>query len=238
MKKLFTLLLISLVWNLSAQTIFVERTYNVGSQDWNSFLELYDSFYGDVNFKSGGLVIDWIRIGEGDYTIRTVRYGDMNNWGMTEERPEYEGPNFWSRRNQYINDFGPSYAGKSLYRQGDGSKHNTQQRWYMKVSDPQKFFIAFQDFLKANKEAFGDRWISLVQYTVGGPDGATHSVGMSAESWIEMEQTRDAIFKNEKTVNDFFINRGPVEEIYNVIHRRMRHYNNTRNKNKTFGDMW
>jgi hypothetical protein len=53
-----------------------------------------------------------------------------------------------------------------------------------------------------------------------------------------MEQTRDAIFKNEKTVNDFFINRGPVEEIFNVIHRRMRHYNNTRNKNKSFGDMW
>ena len=36
------------------------------------------------------------------------------------------------------------------------------------------------------KKVFGDRWISLSAF--GNPGGATHSVTMSGESWMELEQ--------------------------------------------------
>ena len=70
----------------------------------------------------------------------------MNNWGIKTEIPEYEGPNFWTRTSQHITKYGPRYAGASAYRQGDGSKHNTRQKWNLKVENPQQFVKAFKTF--------------------------------------------------------------------------------------------
>ena len=232
MKKVIFLFSLFISVSALAQTIFSERHYSVLQKDMNSFLDLNDNYVGDIEFKSGGVVIDWIRIGGGDFNVRVVRYGNMNNWGIQTELSEYEGPNFWSRRNQQIEDFGPSFAGTSVFRQGDGSKHNTQQRWYLKVENPEQFMKAFKTFLKDNKDVFGERWISVVGYTVGNPDGATHSVAMSGESWMELEQIRAKIFANG-SAEKFLSSRGNVEDLHNVLHRRMRHYNNERNKTKT-----
>ena len=237
MKKIIFLFNLLISVSAIAQTIFSERNYSVPQKDMNSFLELNDNYFGDIEFKSGGVVIDWIRIGGGDFNVRVVRYGNMNNWGIQTELSEYEGPNFWSRRNQQIEDFGPSFAGTSVFRQGDGSKHNTQQRWYLKVENPEQFMKAFKTFLKDNKDVFGDRWISVVGYTVGNPDGATHSVAMSGESLMELEQIRAKIFANG-SAEKFLSSRGNVEDLHNVLHRRMRHYNNERNKTKTYDNMW
>jgi len=237
MKKVIFLFSLFISVSALAQTIFSERHYSVLQKDMNSFLDLNDNYFGDIEFKSGGVVIDWIRIGGRDFNVRVVRYGNMNNWGIQTELSEYEGPNFWSRRNQQIEDFGPSFAGTSVFRQGDGSKHNTQQRWYLKVENPKQFMKAFKTFLKDNKDVFGERWISVVGYTVGNPDGATHSVAMSGESWMELEQIRAKIFANG-SAEKFLSSRGNVEDLHNVLHRRMRHYSNERNKTKTYDNMW
>lgn len=220
-----------------AQTIFNVGNYQVEWKDMNSFLELNDNFYGDVEFNSGGMVIDWYRIGSEDFNIRIGRYGDMNDWGVKTERAEYEGPNFWTRRAQYISDFGKNYAGTVVYNQGSNGNHNTQQRWYLKVENPEQFVKAFKTFLNDNKKVFGDRWISLVAYTVGNPNGATHSVAMSAEGWPELEQIRAEVTANG-TAAKFINSRGTVEDLHNVVYRRMRHYNNQRNDAKTYADMW
>ena len=237
MKKVIFLFSLFISVSALAQTIFSERHYSVLQKDMNSFLDLNDNYFGDIEFKSGGVVIDWIRIGGGDFNVRVVRYGNMNNWGIQTELSEYEGPNFWSRRNQQIEDFGPSFAGTSVFRQGDGSKHNTQQRWYLKVENPKQFMKAFKTFLKDNKDVFGERWISVVGYTVGNPDGATHSVAMSGESWMELEQIRAKIFANG-SAEKFLSSRDNVEDLHNVLHSRMRHYSNERNKTKTYDNMW
>ena len=39
-------------------------------------------------------------------------------------------------------------------------------------------------------------------------------------------------------LKNFLSSRGNVEDVNNVLHRRMRHYNNKRNKSKTYDDMW
>ncbi|MCH1418094.1 MAG: hypothetical protein L7U68_06070, partial [Flavobacteriaceae bacterium] len=81
------------------------------------------------------------------------------------------------------------------------------------------------------------RWISLSAYTVANPGGATHSVTMSGESWMELEKVRAQVFANG-TAEKFFNSRGKVEDVNNALYRRMRHYNNERNKAKTYDDMW
>ena len=238
MKKIFiaTAFLISICFVCSEYDLR-NKSISSSRKDMSSFLELYDNYYGDIEFKSGGVIIDWIRVGNGDFNVRVGRYGDMNNWGIKTEMSEYEGPNFWTRTSQHITKYGPRYAGTSVYRQGDGSKHNTRQKWNLKVENPQQFLKAFKAFLNDNKKVFGDRWISLSAYTVGNPGGATHSVTMSGESWMELEQVRAQVFANG-TAEKFLSSRGNVEDVNNVLHRRMRHYNNKRNKSKTYDDMW
>ena len=238
MKKLFITAVCLFSISLTAQDIiFAISQYEVPRKDMNSFLELNDNYYGDIEFKSGGVVIDWIRIGNGEFNVRVGRYGDMNNWGIETEMSEYEGPNFWTRRSQHITKYGPRYAGTSIYRQGNGSKHNTRQKWDLNVENPQQFLKAFKTFLNDNKKVFGDRWINLAAYTVANPGGATHSVTMSGESWMELERVRAQVFDNG-TAEKFLSSRGKVEDVNNALHRRMRHYNNERNKSKTYDDMW
>ena len=77
MKKLFITALFLFSISLTAQDIiFAISQYEVPRKDMNSFLELNDNYYGDIEFKSGGVVIDWIRIGNGEFNVRVGRYGD------------------------------------------------------------------------------------------------------------------------------------------------------------------
>ena len=54
---------------------------------------------------------------------------------------------------------------------------------------------------------------------------------------MELEQVRAKVFANG-SAEKFLNARGSVEDVYSVMHRRMRHYNNERNKAKTYKEMW
>ena len=137
-----------------------------------------------------------------------------------------------------VNEFGPSYAGASAYRNGKSNpNHKVQQRWYLKVKDPEKFVVAFKKFIKSSEKMMGNRWITVKAYTVNNPHGATHSVAMSGENWQELESLRSDILGSKAFIN-FMNERGQVEDLANIMYRRMRHYNNENNKAKTFDDMW
>lgn len=232
MKKILVLFLLAPLF-LSAQTVFRASNLHISGKDWSSSLKLYDDYYSTVEFGSGGVVIDRIILGDGEHNIRVVRYGDIEGPGIKTDRPDYQGPAFWRGLSSYVNDYGPSYAGKSLWsNKKSNPEHRVQQRWFMKVKDPKKFMAAFAQFMKSTEEIMGNRWISLAAYTVSSPNGATHTVGISALNWREMEQLREKI--PAQVLETFFKNRGEVEDLGNIMYRRMRHYNNERNKNKTF----
>ena len=237
MKKLLILLLLSPIIS-SSQMISRISELSVSPKNWNSFLEIHDDYYSHVEFKSGGVVIDWIILGNGKTNMRIGRYGDSNNWGLNTERSKYEGPAFWRSRDNYVNEFGPSYAGASAYRNGKSNpNHKVQQRWYLKVNDPEKFMTAFKKFINSTEKMMGNRWITVKAYTVNNPHGATHSVAMSGENWQELESLRSDILGSKAFIN-FMNERGQVEDLANIMYRRMRHYNNENNKAKTFDDMW
>lgn len=211
---------------------------NVSPKNWDSFLGLYDDYWSNVEFKSGGVVVDWIIMGNGETNMRIGRYGESDNWGLKSERPEYQGQAFWRSRDNYVEGNGPSYAGVSAFRNGKSNPdHKVQQRWYLKVEDPEKFMIAFQKFIKSSEKIMGNRWITVKSYTVNNPHGATHSVAMSGESWQELESLRTAIISS-KSFTNFINERGQVEDLANIMYRRMRHYNNDMNSKKTFDAMW
>ena len=228
MKKIVSLIILFIGINTNAQTIVSTSEQLVLPSNWSAYLDLHDKHYGKVTFKEGsGLVIQRIRISEGKYNMRVIRYGKVDDWGVASERGSAEGAAFWRGMGDQVEDWGPNHASKGIFYQGGGNKkYNFAQVYDIKVKDPQAFLGAFKTWLKENKNILKDRWINVSQYTIAGPNGATHSVTITAESWFELEKLREAWLGNARSAQKFFENRGEVTDIRNFLVQRLRHYNN------------
>ena len=228
MKKLLLFTTLFVGFALSAQTIVTSSEQLVKGSNWDAYLGLHDEHYGDANFNEGsGLVIQRIRISESDYNMRVIRYGNMNDWGLSTPMDEYQRPAFWRGVSDQIEKWGPNNASKGIYNQGGGSgKYKFAQIYDAKISNPQAFLSAFKTWLKENDKIIKERWISVSSYTIAGPGGATHSVTISAESWFELEQLRELWGGNTNSAQKFYENRGEVIDTRNFLVQRLRHYNN------------
>ncbi len=215
-----------------SQNIVITSEQRVMPSNWSAYLDLHDDHYGTVTFKEGsGVVVQRIRVSEGKYNMRRVSYGNMNDWGVASEREEYEGSSFWRGMGDQVEEWGPNYASKGLFYQGGGNKqYKFAQVYEAKISDPQAFLKAFKTWLDENKKVIKDRWINVSEFTIAGPNGATHAVTINAESWFELEQMREALLGNAKSAQKFFQNRGEVIDTRNFLVQRLRHYNNKYNK--------
>tara|TARA_A100001015_G_C14765570_1_gene623195 strand:- start:93 stop:809 length:717 start_codon:yes stop_codon:yes gene_type:complete len=238
MKKLFLLGALFLAAYSYSQTIVITSEQEVMPSNWSAYLELHDQFFGDVTFnEGGGVVVQRIRVSDGKYTMRRIRYGKMNNWGISSDRGEFESSSFWRGLGDQVKDWGPNYASKSLFYQGGGNNKNKFAQVYeAKVKDPQAFLNSFKTWLNENKKVIKDRWINVAEFTIAGPNGATHAVTITAENWIELEQMREAWLGNAKSAQKFFQNRGEVIDTRNFLVERLRHYNNDRIKAGTTKD--
>ena len=235
MKKIFFLATFILSAYSYSQTITITSEQSVTPSNWSAYLDLHDEHFGDVTFKEGsGVVVQRIRVSEGEYNMRRIRYGNMNDWGVASEREEHEGSSFWRGMGDQVEDWGPNYASKGLFYQGGGNnKYKFAQVYEAKVNDPQTFLKAFKTWLDENKKVIKDRWINVAEFTIAGPKGATHAVTISAESWSELEQMREAWMTNTKSAQKFFQNRGEVIDTRNFLVQRLRHFNNENIKSGT-----
>jgi hypothetical protein len=115
MKKIFFLATLILSLHSYSQTISITGEQSVMPSNWSAYLDLQDEHFGDVSFKkSSGLLVQRIRVSEGEYNMRRIRYGSMNDWGIASEREEYEGSSFWRGMGDQVEDWGPNYTSKGL----------------------------------------------------------------------------------------------------------------------------
>jgi hypothetical protein len=238
MKKLFLFGALLLTVYSNSQTIVLTSEQQVMPSNWSAYLDLHDQFFGDVVFKEGsGVVVQRIRVSDGKYNMRRIRYGNMDDWGVSSEREEFEGSSFWRGLGDQVEDWGPNNASKGIFYQGGGNnKYKFAQVFEVKVKDPQAFLNAFKIWLDENKKVVKDRWINVSEYTIAGPNGSTHAVTFAAEDWFELEQMREALLGNTKSTQKFFQNRGEVIDTRNFLVQRLRHYNNNTIKEGTTKD--
>ena len=159
-----------------------------GAED--ALVEIFDSYFEEnkITYKSGGFAIMRNAIGgDNTHTHRIIIYGDIYNWGYTEERetPDLEFQVTLNNANNLIKKWTRNESGYILYT-GETSFENYPYRalYEMKVDDPNSYTESFIKMVESSdvKEIMGDRPMHMGAIAGGINDGLSHWVYMGFEN--------------------------------------------------------
>ena len=159
-----------------------------GAED--ALVEIFDNYFeeNEITRKSGGWAIMRNAIGgDNTHTHRIVIYGDIYNWGYTEERetPDLEFQVTLNNANNLIKKWTLNESGYILYT-GETSFENYPYRalYEMKVDDPNSYTESFIKMVESSdvKEIMGDRPMHMGAIAGGINDGLSHWVYMGFEN--------------------------------------------------------
>lgn len=159
-----------------------------GAED--ALVEIFDNYFeeNEITRKSGGWAIMRNAIGgDNTHTHRIVIYGDIYNWGYTEERetPDLEFQVTLNNANNLIKKWTRNESGYILYT-GETSFENYPYRalYEMKVDDPNSYTESFIKMVESSdvKEIMGDRPMHMGAIAGGINDGLSHWVYMGFEN--------------------------------------------------------
>ena len=219
MKK-YIILLISILFNLNTYSqafTAVEITAERGGQA--PLVELFDEYFGDAKFKSGGVNLERLWMGNLN-THRIVFFGELGNSGRVEgDVQPFENSLFWSRANNYIKEWGNTSSGRIISwkggEPGSDEKYRYIQIYDIKVSDPESFKKAHDKVTQQLSKAIGDRTVGFGSYDIGGYNGASHWVLVSAENWDDLMLQKVEYEKYTKEWEEYYKTRGEVENVRN-----------------------
>ena len=159
-----------------------------GAED--ALVEIFDNYFeeNEITRKSGGWAIMRNAIGgDNTHTHRIIIYGDIYNWGYTEERetPDLEFQVTLNNANNLIKKWTRNESGYILYT-GETSFENYPYRalYEMKVDDPNSYTESFIKMVESSdvKEIMGDRPMHMGAIAGGINDGLSHWVYMGFEN--------------------------------------------------------
>ena len=187
---LLVLLLILFTTSIQAQNTYLYWDFEAMDGAEDALVEIFDNFFeeNEITYKSGGWALMRNAIG-GDnvHTHRIIIYGDIYNWGYTEERetPDLEFQITLNNANNLIKKWTRNESGYILYT-GDTSFENYPYRalYEMKVDDPNSYTESFIKMVESSdvKEIMGDRPMHMGAIAGGINNGLTHWVYMGFEN--------------------------------------------------------
>ena len=166
----------------------------------------------DAAFKSGGVQIERISYGDNMWTHRVVAFGEVGKIGRTDLK-EFQQDLFLEKINNFVEEWGPAYAGRFLSFVGGVPKDFPFIQIYnIKPNDPFAFQKAHDKFVGKASKILGDRPVGFGTYDINKPDGATHWAAVSGKS----EEDHIKLLEKLEKMSEFYSfldNRGPVEDI-------------------------
>ena len=187
-----------------------------GTQD--AILSLTDEFWGEAEFKSGGINIESIQIGNERSSHRILLYGDPSNWGRLDtlnvNRDKWQA--FVQKLNNHIEDWTHSSSGHVLSWESDDSDDNKYIQIYDLISyEPEKFKNAHDTLVKEFSKDMGGRPVGFGTYQIGGYKGATHWVAIGYKNWRDLMTKTMELKERTKEWQAYYKNRGKVQSIRN-----------------------
>ena len=210
-----------------SQNAFMEFQFDAKRGSDSAILALTDEFWGDAEFKSGGINIESFNIGNDESTHRIVLYGDPANWGRSDSLSNSDKWGLFSQRlNNHIDKWTHSSSGNVISWVGDGEVDNDYFQLYeFKASDPQAFQVAHDKIVSQLSTVMGNRVIGFGDYLIGGHNGATHWVVVTAKNWSDLVVTRRKMAELTKEWEEYYKKRGEVEYVRNYTARNIKSYN-------------
>ena len=142
------------------------------------------------------------------------------------ELDETEEELMWYKFEEYVEEWGPSYSGRTLsYNFGGANDDDNKVRhgWNLKVKNPKQFKIGHDELVKRFKKQFDGRMVSFGTYDFNGPNGATHWVVVSGKSVEDHMMLYDELQKQD----DFYTlisERGEVERVGDVEYEMIKSF--------------
>jgi len=218
MKKIYLLsiLLFSMLAFSQAQNSFAVYEMKVKKGGERALAQLFDDYWGDANWKSGGVSVERIAIGDNDMTHRVIVFGQVGNRGRAEgDVKEFEWALFQQRVNDYVEEWGPSAAGRFIsYFGGSPNDYPYIQLYEFEAENPAAFKTAFEKVAKKLSKIQDGRPMALGNYDIGGA-GATHWVAIGHNNFGDLLEQKVKYEEVPKVLQEFLSNRGPVEPIRN-----------------------
>ena len=227
MKKiqyLIPLFLISIF--VSAQTM-VFNVIEVKSKDYleSKMEEAYETCCKDMKPNKGGFALE--RIGKGadnGMTHRLVWYWEMGEDLWKGTNIDEKAPLWWAQMDNYVEEWGESYAGRVLTRQnGTNEDYKTMHIWDIKVDDPNQFKTAHEKIVKKFKEEFKGRWVAFGTYDINYPNGATHWVSLTGKNQNDLIMLYDKLQKQADFI-ELIAERGKSENVKDYLVRNIKSY--------------
>ncbi len=174
-KSIFILLFLSASISFSQNTF---RLWHFNAKDGaeTAISNLMTSHNENAKFKSGGVQFERISYGDNQWTHRVVAFGEVGKIGRTDLK-EFQQGFFLEKLNNYVEEWGPSYAGRFLsYVGGQPKDFPFIQIYDLKLNNPGAFKKAHDKFVNKASKIIGDRPVAFGTYDIGSPNEATHWV--------------------------------------------------------------
>ena len=120
---------------------------------------------------------------------------------------------------KHIKEWGNTASGRVISwkggEPGSDEKYRYIQIYDIKVSDPESFKKAHDKVIQQLSKAIGDRTVGFGSYDIGGYNGASHWVLVSAENWddLMLQKVEYEKYTKEEIVISFPIGHWEVEKI-------------------------
>jgi len=224
MKKLIYLLFFVTTFSFS-QNAFMEYQFEAKVGTETAILALTDEFWADAEFKSGGINIEAMSIGNVNASHRIVLYGDPANWGRSDSLSnEDKWELFLQKLNHHIEKWTHSSSGNVISWVGENDDYKYVQIYDFKASDPSAFKVAHDKLVSEMSPTFKGE-IGFGSYEIGGYKGASHWVAISANNWSDLIVTRRNMKELlNKEWEQYYKNRGSVEHIRNYTANTAKRY--------------
>jgi len=225
MKKLIYLVMFFTTISYS-QNAFMEFQFDAKRGSEAAILALADEFWGDAEFKSGGIDIQSFNIGNDESTHRIVLFGDPSNWGRSDSLSNSDKWGLFSQKlNNHIDKWTHSSSGNVISWAGAGDEDNDYFQLYeFKASNPQAFKAAHDKIVSQMSSVMGNRVIGFGDYLIGGHNGSTHWVVVTAKNWSDLVVTRRKMAELTKEWEEYYKKRGDVEHVRNYTAITVKSY--------------
>ena len=208
--------------DMAFNVIYVEAEEN--AQD--DIAELFDNFYADKEFESGGVALERLRHGRPEgMTHRVVFLWELGKEGLAEgQASEFEESAFWGWLVNRIESWGTSYAGRFInWVEGDIEKTPFVQIWDINPENPAAFQKAQMEFVNSLPDVFQDRFVGFGTYDINRPNGATHWALVSGSDLNDHLSLANDLQKNHsKKFMEYLEDRGEVELVHNFTFQNLR----------------
>ena len=216
MKKLFFSVAFFATISLTAQTMaFTAIEIKAKKFTQTDIEEAFDKVFEGVKMNQAGVTLERIWMGGTKgmthrlVWMSTLGVDMMDKGAITPDKNDA----FWSKMNNYIEEWGPGTSGRILsWQEGDTKKTPSVHIWDLKVKDQNQFKEGHDNIVKSFKDEFAGRVVGFGTYDIARPNGASHWLAVSGKDRNDHLMLYDKLQKSSKFIK-LIQERGAVEDV-------------------------